>query len=170
MGSIPIPKSLDKDPSDPSNYRGITLQSVLAKVFEKIILLQLLDSNIHDHIHPLQGGFKPDVSCLHTAFVFLKAVQHLRDQKKKAYMLPFSMCRKLLTLYGTMVSFTSYHGSYGIKDYAWWILRKWYQSTTLASSPGPSPPRRGAWGRGYLLPVQCCGMASNLTPSASNKG
>ena len=41
---IPIPKFLDKDPSDPSNYRGITLQSVLVKVFEKIILLQLLDS------------------------------------------------------------------------------------------------------------------------------
>ena len=30
---IPIPKSLDKDPSDPPNYRGITLQSVLAKFF-----------------------------------------------------------------------------------------------------------------------------------------
>ena len=31
---IPIPKSLDKDPSDPSNCCGITLQSVVAKVFE----------------------------------------------------------------------------------------------------------------------------------------
>ena len=34
---IPIPKSLDKDPSDPSNYHDITLQSVVAKVFEKIM-------------------------------------------------------------------------------------------------------------------------------------
>ena len=63
----------------------LTLQFVLAKVFEKIILLRLLDSNLHNHIHPLQGGLKPDVSCLHMAFVFQEAIQHLRDQKKKAY-------------------------------------------------------------------------------------
>jgi len=59
-----MPKSLEKDPSDPSNYHGITLQSVLAKVFEKIILLRLLDSNVHDHhIHPLQGVWYQSTTC-----------------------------------------------------------------------------------------------------------
>ena len=38
---IPIPKSSDKDPSDPSNYHGITLVSLIAKIFEKVILLRL---------------------------------------------------------------------------------------------------------------------------------
>ena len=60
---IPIPKSLYKDPSDLSNYRGITLQSVLAEVFEKIILLWLLDSNVHDPIHPLQGVWYQSTTC-----------------------------------------------------------------------------------------------------------
>ena len=79
---IPIPKSHDKDPS---NYRGITLLSTIAKVFEKIILLHLQAADIPDLIHPLQGRFKPSISCLHTAFTFTEAVQHLREQKKKAY-------------------------------------------------------------------------------------
>jgi len=34
---VPIPKSHDKDPSNPSNYHGITLLSTIAKAFEKII-------------------------------------------------------------------------------------------------------------------------------------
>ena len=125
---IPIPKSLDKDPSDPSNYRGITLQSVIAKVFEKIILLRLLDSNIHDLIHPLQGGFKPDVSCLHTAFVLQEAVQHLRDHKKKAYVALLDVQIAFDTVWHNGLFHKLY--SYGIKGHTWRILRKWYQSTT----------------------------------------
>ena len=35
---IPIPKSKDKDPTDPSNYRGITLLPTICKLLEKIIL------------------------------------------------------------------------------------------------------------------------------------
>ena len=125
---IPIPKSLDKDPSDPSNYCGITLQSVIAKVFEKIILLRLLDPNIHDLIHPLQGGFKPDVSCLHTAFVFQEAVQHLRDHKEKAYVALSDVQKAFDTVWHNGLFHKLY--SYGIKGHTWWILRKWYQSTT----------------------------------------
>ena len=55
---IPIPKSSDKDPLDPSNYRGITLLSIIAKVFEKAILFHLQATGIPDQLHPLQGGFK----------------------------------------------------------------------------------------------------------------
>ena len=119
---------MDKDPSDPSNYRGITLQSVVVNVFEKIILLQLLDYNIHDLIHPLPGGFKPDVSCIHTAFVFQEAVQHLRDQKKKAYVALLDVQKAFDTVWHNGLFYKLY--SYGIKGHTWRILRKWYQSTT----------------------------------------
>ena len=100
----------------------------MAKVFEKIILLRLLDSSVHDHIHPLQGGFKPDVSCLHTAFVFQETVQHLRDQKKKAYVARLDVQKAFDTVWHNGLFHKLY--SYGIKDHAWRILRKWYQSTT----------------------------------------
>ena len=35
--TVPIPKSSDKDPTNPSNYRGITLLSIIGKLFEKVI-------------------------------------------------------------------------------------------------------------------------------------
>ena len=78
---IPIPKSSDKDPSDASNYRGFTLVSLIAKIFEKVILLRLQVAGIPDQVHPLQGAFNPGVSCIHTAFIFQEAIQHLREQK-----------------------------------------------------------------------------------------
>ena len=106
----------------------LTLQFVLAKVFEKIILLRLLDSNLHNHIHPLQGGLKPDVSCLHMAFVFQEAIQHLRDQKKKAYVALLDVQKAFDTVWHNGLLHKLY--SYDIKDHTWRILRKWYQSIT----------------------------------------
>ena len=79
---IPIPKGHDKDLSIPSNHRGISTLSNVSKVFEKIIL-DLISPTIS--INPLQGGFRPGRSCLHTAFIFQESIQYLRDQKKKAY-------------------------------------------------------------------------------------
>ena len=69
------------------------------------------------------------------------------ETKRKKRMLPYLMCRKLLTLYGTTVSFTS------------------YIPMVSTTTPGVS------WGSGINpVPAQCCRMASNLTPSTSNKG
>ena len=43
---IPLLKSTDKDPSIPSNYRGISLTSVVGKVFERLLLSRLLNSYV----------------------------------------------------------------------------------------------------------------------------
>ena len=104
---IPIHKSSDTDPSDPSNYRGIILLSIIAKVFVKAILFRLQATGIPDQLHPLQGGFKPGVSCIHTAFIFQEAIQHLRDQKQKPMLLSW-MSRRLSIRYGI----TDYSKSY----------------------------------------------------------
>ena len=87
-----------------------------------IILLWLLDSNIHDLIYPLQGGFKPDVSCLHTAFVFQEAVQHLRDTKKKAYVALLDVQKAFDIVWHNGLFHKLYF--YGIKGHTWRILRK----------------------------------------------
>ena len=50
-----------------------------------MLLLCLQAAGIPNQVHPLQGGFKPGVSCIHTAFIFQEAVQQLREQKQKAY-------------------------------------------------------------------------------------
>lgn len=59
---IPLPKI--KKPSNPNDYRPISILSALSKPIEKHIqkhLLQFLDQ--HDLLHPLQSGFRPKHSC-----------------------------------------------------------------------------------------------------------
>ena len=84
--TVPIPKSSDKDPTNPSNYRGITLLSNVGKLLEKVILQRLHDhSHVDSCLSPLQGGFKPGVCCLHLAMIFQEAFQHIRETGKQAY-------------------------------------------------------------------------------------
>ena len=81
---IPIPKGHNKDMTNPSNYCGITLSSVMSKVFEKIILLRLVD--LASQLNPLRGGgVRTGHSCLHTAFILQEAIFSLREQRKKAF-------------------------------------------------------------------------------------
>ena len=80
---IPIPKGHNKDLSKPTNYRGITLLSVLGKVFEKVLLHRL--SDLQSQLNPLQGGFKSGHSCLHSAFILQEAILSLQEQKKKSF-------------------------------------------------------------------------------------
>ena len=75
---IPIPEVHNKDMSLPSNYRGITLLSVIGKVFEKVLLLRLSEQQAQ--LNPLQGGFRAGFSCLHSAFIFQEAVSSMREQ------------------------------------------------------------------------------------------
>jgi len=87
---VPIPKSHDKDPFNPSNYRGITLLSTIAKVFEKTILLRLQAADIPDLLHPLQGGFKPGISCLHTSCIhFPRGCSAPKRTKEEGLCCPF---------------------------------------------------------------------------------
>ena len=60
---IRIPNGFNKDLSIPTNYRGITLLSVISKVF---LLHHVRDQQ--DQLNPLQGGFRPGFSCLHIPF------------------------------------------------------------------------------------------------------
>ena len=60
--------------------------------------------------------------------MFQETVQHLRDQKKKAYVALLDVQKAFDTVWHNGLFHKLY--SYGIKDHAWQILRKWYQSTT----------------------------------------
>ncbi len=91
---IPILKSHNKDPSNPSNYKGIFLLSAISKVFEKLLL-----SRLHESLNPLQSGFHSCFSCLHTAFVLQEAIASQREMKKKVCV-AFLDARRLLTQYG----------------------------------------------------------------------
>ena len=78
---ISILKSHTIDLSDSSNYRGITLLSVISKVFEKVLLLHLADQQAK--LNLLKGGFRSGLSCLQSAIVFQEAVYSLQEQKNR---------------------------------------------------------------------------------------
>ncbi|GBN06449.1 putative RNA-directed DNA polymerase from transposon X-element [Araneus ventricosus] len=71
---IPILKP-GKDPSDPTNYRPISLLPTLSKITEHFILIQLNDYlNSKNLLIPFQFGFKPKLSTTHQ---LLRAVEHI---------------------------------------------------------------------------------------------
>jgi Reverse transcriptase (RNA-dependent DNA polymerase)/Endonuclease-reverse transcriptase len=65
---VAIPKP-NKDTTDPTNYRPISLLSALGKIFERIILSRLNDHTIDNNIIPNeQFGFAPGLSTSHQLF------------------------------------------------------------------------------------------------------
>ena len=65
---VPRPKSTDK--TNPTNYRPISLLSVLSKLFEEHVHIYLNDyfKKKLQLIHPFQSGFRRKYSC-NTAFI-----------------------------------------------------------------------------------------------------
>ena len=66
----PILKDSCKDNSNPSNYRGIALSSVLSKILE-ICILNCIGGLL---TLQMQGGFRSGFSSLHTSFILQEAI------------------------------------------------------------------------------------------------
>ena len=80
------------DRKDPVNYRGITLLSVVEKVFCKILnnrLLQCLDKE--GALHEGQAGFRINRSCMDNVYSLNEIVQgRLREDKKTCILFRYS--------------------------------------------------------------------------------
>ena len=82
-GSItPIVKNPQGDISDPSNYRGITLSCLPAKLFE--FAIQLKTSHLLE-TDDLQFGFKKKTSTGHALFSLKTTVNHFNDNGSNVY-------------------------------------------------------------------------------------
>ena len=125
---IPIPKGHDKDLSIPTNYRGITLLSVIGKVFEKVLLHRVSDQQAH--LNPLQGGFRPGFSCLHSAFILQEAISSVRERKKKVFVAFLDVKKAFDTVWheGLLLKLALHK----FPMYIWHILNNWYSSSTSA--------------------------------------
>ena len=67
---FPIPKSSSSDPRVPLNYRGISLLSVISKLYTSSLNTRLSTfAEENDLIVDEQNGFRPDRSCLDHIFV-----------------------------------------------------------------------------------------------------
>ena len=125
---IPIPKGHCKSLNNPSNYRGITLLSCISKVFEKILLNRPL--HLQSSIHPLQGGFRPHFSCLHSAFLLQEAIQSLRLKKKKACVAFIDVHKAFDTVWHVGLIVKPYERS--IPHYILQLIVRWYENLSSA--------------------------------------
>ena len=71
------------DKEDPGNYRGITLLSVVGKVFCKIRLVQYLDKS--SKIHEGQAGFRAGRCCIDNIFTLNELIQGRLKEGKKTF-------------------------------------------------------------------------------------
>ena len=74
---VPIPKKGDQ--TKMQNYRGITLMSQAAKIFNRLIL-----NRIYPHINPLlrpnQAGFRKNMSCAEQIHIIRRILEEARDK------------------------------------------------------------------------------------------
>ena len=94
------------------------------------MLLQLHSSDPPLTINPLQGGFRPHLSCLHTAFILQETIQHLREHGKKAFVAFLDVRKAFDTVWheGLLVKLhrKRIHGR------LWHLIRAWYAHSTAA--------------------------------------
>lgn len=84
--TIILPILKKGDPSNPDNYRGISITSVLSKVFMSI-LTDRLNSWAEDNqiIVEEQAGFRKGYSTVDNIFVLHSIIQHYLQRKRKVY-------------------------------------------------------------------------------------
>ena len=72
--------------NDVGNYRGITLLSILGKLFTRVLNNRLKDwaENYYVLIEA-QAGFRPGISTTDNVFVLHGVISHLLNQGKKLY-------------------------------------------------------------------------------------
>ena len=122
---IPVYKGNGKDPLLPDSYRGITLSSVITKLFE-IVLLQRLTPLLEEVGFPdfSQTAYQKGISCSDAIFATQEALlTHARDNGK-----PF------LCFYDVEKAFDSVElpillkelWAIGINGKLWRIVKNWY--------------------------------------------
>ena len=127
---IPIPKGHNKDLSNPSNFRGITILSNVSKVLEKLILDKILSQESPPSLNPLQGGFQPKLSCLHTALVLQEGIQHVREAGMKAFVAFLDVRKAFDTVWHKGLLVKAFRK--GVLVDLWKLIDSWYDSSTSA--------------------------------------
>ena len=79
------------DKEEPGNYRGITLLSVVGKVFCKILNNRLVEHLDRERaLHEGQAGFRKNKSCIDNVYTLNEVVQGRLREDKPTYTLFFT--------------------------------------------------------------------------------
>ena len=125
---IPIPEGHNKDLSNPSNYRGITILSDVSKLLEKLVIWRISELNPSPTLNPLQGGFRSGHSCSHTALILQEAIASACEAGNKAFVAFLDVKKAFDTVWhaGLLVKL---HQK-GVTGHLWHMISSWYSSSS----------------------------------------
>lgn len=121
---VPIIKNKTGDPSDLSNYRPISLATIIAKVLDSLLDKQL-EKNIH--LHDAQFGFRPNLST-ESAIYCLKQTVHYYTARNTPVYACYLDLSKAFDLVNYDVLWSKLHNVEGLPSEFIWLLKYWYSN------------------------------------------
>lgn len=83
--TVTLHKGNGKPKSDPNNYRAISLLPTMFKLFEKVLMTRIEQTDIPAKLHPLQHGFQKGKSCKLVSFIYQEAANYCQERHGTTY-------------------------------------------------------------------------------------
>lgn len=122
----PVPKK-NKDLTNPSNYRGITVISIICKVLE-ICIRNRIETTLNEHQNNLQKGFTKGASSLNTGLIVTEALCEANDNNDNLILITLDAEKAFDVVDHTHLFWKLYYQ--GIDGSTWHFIRELYKNTT----------------------------------------
>ena len=155
--TIPIYKGGGKDPLNANSYRGITINSVISKVLDTLILDRLEPLFVEGGVpHPNQSAYRKHVSCMDAIFATQEVINRYLMEGGKMYMCLYDLEKAFDSVEFPVLLKRLF--DVGINSKTWRILRSWYTDghSSVCLGQHVSPPfalRRGVRQGSVLSPA-----------------
>lgn len=130
---VPLIKDKSRNLNDIDNYRPITLTSVIAKIFEHVVLSLCEDYLVSDE---LQFGFKRDISCADAIFVLRTTVDYFNARGSTMYLASLDIKKAFDTVNHEKLFISI--AKTGVPQPVIEVLRNWYNKLFVSVRWGSS--------------------------------
>ena len=144
---IPIYKGKGKDPLLTSNYRGISLSSIISKVFERVILLRMTPILEEKGIpHHTQTAYQAGISCSDATEVVQEVVKAYINSGSKIFQCFYDLEKAFDSIEHTVLLNHLYKA--GINGKAWRVIGAFYDKAIALVHVGSSHSAKSQLHRG----------------------
>ncbi|XP_063436501.1 uncharacterized protein LOC134717932 [Mytilus trossulus] len=117
----------DKDPTIPSNYRGITVISIICKVLELCLRVRI-EGTLNKQQNKLQKGFTKGASSINIALLITEAINEAKDNNEKLILITLDAEKAFDVVDHIHLFWKLYHQ--GITGPTWLLIRELYNNTS----------------------------------------